>query len=150
VIRSRSRHGRRMKGEAQPAGTAPGAPAPPSPAPSLKWSWLRGPAAVTFDPFNPRPDRAADGRNTTTAAFTAPGPILRLQANDSTGEGRRIPVLLDQRVRKGHGQGAVITTAVKPAATPSRQRRPLGPQVQRRRRVRRRLGAHQHAAARWT
>ena len=66
---------------------APGTTASPPPPPSLKWSWLRGPAAVTFDPANTRPDKDT-GRSATKAIFTAPGDyVLRLQANDTTGEG---------------------------------------------------------------
>jgi hypothetical protein len=67
-----------------PPGKPPSAPPPPS----LKWSMFRGPGTVTFDPFNPRPDREKGGENAAKATFSAPGEyILRLQANDSTGEG---------------------------------------------------------------
>lgn len=71
-----------------PGGAAPPeAPAGP-PAPSLKWSLFRGPGTVKFDPYNPKVDVAKGGEVTTTATFSAPGDyILRLQANDSTGEG---------------------------------------------------------------
>ena len=42
---------------------------------------------VTFDPPNPKIDKAT-GKVTTNATFAAPGEyILRMQANDSTGEG---------------------------------------------------------------
>jgi hypothetical protein len=71
-------------------GATAGAPAAPAPsaAPMLKWSLFRGPAAVKFDPFNPKVDKESGGKNTTTAIFSAPGEyILRLQANDSSGEG---------------------------------------------------------------
>jgi hypothetical protein len=100
---------------------APGAPAQPSPLPSLKWSWLRGPAAVTFDPFNPRPDKAAGGKNTTTATFTAPGAyVLRLQANDSTGEGGGgFQCCWTNAHVKVTVTGAVLTTAAKATAAPS-------------------------------
>ena len=70
-----------------------GAPAPgrgntgPT-APGLKWSMFRGPGTVTFEPFNPKADREKGGENSAKATFSAPGDyILRLQANDSTGEG---------------------------------------------------------------
>jgi hypothetical protein len=53
---------------------------------SVSWSLLRGTGPVTFENPRPRPD--ADGEATTTAQFSAPGEyILRLQANNSTGEG---------------------------------------------------------------
>jgi len=56
--------------------------------PGLKWSMFRGPGTVTFDPFNPKADREKGGENSAKATFSAPGEyILRLQANDSTGEG---------------------------------------------------------------
>jgi hypothetical protein len=82
------------------AGAAAGAPAgaagrggrgrggftPPPPL-ALTWTVQRGPGAVTFDPPKPPIDKA-DGKATTTATFTVPGEyILRLQANDSTGDG---------------------------------------------------------------
>jgi hypothetical protein len=53
---------------------------------SVSWSLSRGTGAVAFENPRPRPD--ADGKATTTAQFSAPGEyILRLQANNSTGEG---------------------------------------------------------------
>jgi hypothetical protein len=59
-----------------------------APVPMLKWSMFRGPGTVAFEPFNPKVDRDKGGENTTRATFSAPGEyILRLQANDSTGEG---------------------------------------------------------------
>jgi hypothetical protein len=74
--------------------TFPGFTPPP---PGVKWSLYRGPGPasaasvgtmVKFDPFNPKIDAAAAGKASTTATFSAPGDyILRLQANDSTGEG---------------------------------------------------------------
>jgi hypothetical protein len=52
----------------------------------VSWSLLRGPAAVTFD--NPKPAIEDEGKTTTSATFSAPGEyLLRLQANDSTGDG---------------------------------------------------------------
>ena len=48
---------------------------------------MRGPGAVTFDNAKPVIDKAT-GRTTTAATFAEPGEyLLRLQANDSTGEG---------------------------------------------------------------
>jgi hypothetical protein len=71
-----------------PPPTAPGGKPAPPPPPSLKWSMFRGPGAVTFAPFNPKVDREKGGESATTATFSAPGEyILRLQANDTTGEG---------------------------------------------------------------
>jgi hypothetical protein len=49
---------------------------------------FRGPGAVKFE--NPKPKVAVDdgGKATTTATFSAPGEyVLRVQGNDSTGEG---------------------------------------------------------------
>ncbi len=99
----------------------PGATAPPAPLPSLKWSMMRGPAAVTFDPFNPRPDKAAGGKNTTTATFTAPGAyVLRLQANDSTGEGGGgFQCCWTNAHVKVTVTGPVVTTAAKATTAPS-------------------------------
>ncbi|MBI3403757.1 MAG: hypothetical protein HY048_20280 [Acidobacteria bacterium] len=69
------------------------------PQPAVKWSVFRGPAAgstvsaasaastVKFDPVSPK-IAAAAGEISTTVTFLAAGDyILRLQANDSTGEG---------------------------------------------------------------
>ena len=79
--------------------TAPGTPPPGGPGPArgrgagpppivLSWSVLRGPAAVTFDPVRPPVNAAAGGKATTTATFSTPGEyVLRLQANDSSGDG---------------------------------------------------------------
>ncbi len=53
---------------------------------ALVWTMFRGPAPVAFD--NPKPAIAADGKAAATATFAAPGEyILRLQANDATGDG---------------------------------------------------------------
>jgi hypothetical protein len=53
---------------------------------TLSWSKFRGPGEVTFDP--PRPMSDAEGKATTSAKFSAPGEyILRIQANDATGDG---------------------------------------------------------------
>src|SRR4029077_14127202 len=57
------------------------------PAVSLGWSVFRGPGAVTFESPRPRVD-PADSKASTTATFSVPGEyILRLQANDSSGDG---------------------------------------------------------------
>lgn len=83
------------------AATAPDAPdaaAPPArglgagvPRPnpvSVTWSLFRGPGSVTFDNAKPTVNRADKGTTTATATFSAPGEyILRLQANDASGEG---------------------------------------------------------------
>jgi hypothetical protein len=52
------------------------------------WSKFRGPGDVTFSQVRPTLDRNNAGKGTTTATFSAPGDyILRVQANDSSGEG---------------------------------------------------------------
>jgi len=63
------------------------------PPPGIKWSMFRGPAAsgstpsVTIDPANPKIDKDT-GKVTANATFATAGEyILRMQANDSTGEG---------------------------------------------------------------
>jgi hypothetical protein len=73
-----------------PMPAIPGFEPPP---PGIKWSVFRAPGAgapgggVTFDPPNPKIDKAT-GKVTTNATFAAPGEyLLRMQANDSTGEG---------------------------------------------------------------
>jgi hypothetical protein len=54
----------------------------------LTWSLFRGPGSVTFDPARPAVNGAEGGKATTTATFTAPGEyVLRLQANDQSGDG---------------------------------------------------------------
>jgi hypothetical protein len=54
---------------------------------TLSWSKFRGPGEVTFSNLKPEVD-PADGKATTTATFSAPGEyILRLQANDVSGDG---------------------------------------------------------------
>jgi hypothetical protein len=53
----------------------------------LGWSVFRGPG-VQFENAHPRVDAGNGGRAGTTATFSAPGDyILRLQANDSSGDG---------------------------------------------------------------
>jgi hypothetical protein len=86
----------RGRGGAGRGAAAPGAPAgagappeftPPPPI-AITWTMYRGPGAVKFE--NPKPKVAIDegGKATTTATFSAPGEyILRVQGNDSTGEG---------------------------------------------------------------
>ena len=60
----------------------------PRPDLALSWSLHRGPADVTFANTKPAIDKAAEGKTATTATFTAPGDyILRVQANDISGEG---------------------------------------------------------------
>ena len=52
------------------------------------WSLFRGPGNVTFDNAKPAVDRANNGKTVATATFSAPGEyVLRLQANDTSGEG---------------------------------------------------------------
>ena len=59
----------------------------PSPA-FVTWSQLRGPGSVKFDTTRPPVNQAEGGKVTTTATFSAPGEyVLRLQANDSSGDG---------------------------------------------------------------
>ena len=49
---------------------------------------FRGPGLVKFDTAKPSIDKEQNGKASTTATFSAPGEyILRLQGNDSTGEG---------------------------------------------------------------
>ena len=65
-------------------GRGPGGPPPVS----LNWSLFRGPAPVTFDPARPAVNAAEGGKATTMATFKTAGEyILRLQANDSSGDG---------------------------------------------------------------
>jgi hypothetical protein len=60
----------------------------PPPPLALTWSMFRGPGAVTFDNPKPAINKDENGKATVAATFTAPGEyLLRLQANDSTGEG---------------------------------------------------------------
>jgi hypothetical protein len=67
---------------------AAGSAIPRLPAVSAIWTLFRGPGVVTFDNAKPAVDIANDGKTTATATFSAPGDyILRLQANDSSGEG---------------------------------------------------------------
>jgi len=70
---------------AKRAGPPP--PGPHAPDLAIVWSMFRGPGQVTF--ANARPDiNKADGKAATTATFNAPGEyVLRVQANDSSGDG---------------------------------------------------------------
>ena len=84
--------GAAARGAEPAAGAGAAAAAPPefTPPPplSLTWTMFRGPGAVKFE--NAKPKIAVDegGKATTTATFSAPGEyILRVQGNDSTGEG---------------------------------------------------------------
>ena len=52
------------------------------------WSKFRGPGEVKFSQARPTLDRQNGGKAETTATFSAPGDyLLRLQANDSSGDG---------------------------------------------------------------
>ena len=54
----------------------------------VSWSLLRGPGRVTFSSARPALERNDGGKGTTAATFSAPGDyILRVQANDSSGDG---------------------------------------------------------------
>jgi len=58
--------------------------------PDLTFTWAlhRGPGEVKFETTKPAIDKAAEGKATTTATFSAPGDyVLRAQANDVSGEG---------------------------------------------------------------
>jgi len=53
---------------------------------NVSWSKFRGPGAVTFENVRPAVDK--DGKSSTSAKFSAPGEyVLRLQANDASGDG---------------------------------------------------------------
>jgi sugar lactone lactonase YvrE len=55
---------------------------------SVGWSVFRGPGLVTFESAKPRVDPASDSKAETRATFSVPGEyILRLQANDQSGDG---------------------------------------------------------------
>jgi hypothetical protein len=88
----------RARGDAPGGGDAPGARGdaagrggrgftPPPPL-ALTWSMFRGPGVVSFENEKPSIDKENNGKASSTATFSAPGEyILRLQGNDSTGEG---------------------------------------------------------------
>jgi hypothetical protein len=63
-------------------------PVPQPPPLSITWTKHRGDGEVTFAEAKPKIDEASGGKATTTATFSTPGEyVLRLQANDSSGEG---------------------------------------------------------------
>lgn len=84
---------------ADDASLVPGATAPKSPAVAVTWSKFRGPGLVTFANNRPIVERAEfegpaktafRGKGTTSATFSEPGEyVLRVQANDWSGEGGR-------------------------------------------------------------
>ena len=84
---------------ADDANVAPGAAPPRTPAVALSWSKFRGPGSVTFSNDKPAiesaefkaPAKSAfSGKASTTATFSEPGEyVLRLQANDWSGDGGR-------------------------------------------------------------
>ena len=87
--RGRGRGGRGATGAA-PAGARANVPAEFQPAPplALTWSVYRGPGSVKFDNPKPSIDRNNGGKAVANATFSAPGDyILRIQGNDSTGDG---------------------------------------------------------------
>jgi hypothetical protein len=60
----------------------------PPPPLALTWTMFRGPGAVKFENAKPSISKEQNGKASTTAAFSTPGEyVLRLQGNDSTGEG---------------------------------------------------------------
>jgi len=77
----------RGRGRGAAGACAPAAFTPPPPI-AVTWTMFRGPAPVKFENQKPKIDTAKGGEATTTATFSAPGEyILRVQGNDSTGEG---------------------------------------------------------------
>ncbi|MBI3494320.1 MAG: hypothetical protein HY047_21440 [Acidobacteria bacterium] len=76
------------RGRGSAARGSSGAPIPTPPPLSITWSLLRGPGIVKFENAKPAIDKADGGTATTTATFSAPGEyVLRVQANDQSGEG---------------------------------------------------------------
>ncbi len=66
---------------------APEAARRPAALATIAWSKFRGPGDVTFDPPAPARDETS-GQARTSVRFSAPGDyILRVQANDATGDG---------------------------------------------------------------
>ncbi|HEY7292234.1 MAG TPA: hypothetical protein VH583_20525 [Vicinamibacterales bacterium] len=79
--------GRGRGGDAAAAAAAAAGFVPPPPL-VVTWSMMRGPANVKFDKAKPTIDRENGGKTTTNATFSEAGDyILRVQGNDSTGEG---------------------------------------------------------------
>jgi len=69
-------------------GATPESAFTPPPPIALTWTMFRGPGAVKFETQKPKIAVDEGGKATTTATFSAPGEyILRVQGNDSTGEG---------------------------------------------------------------
>jgi sugar lactone lactonase YvrE len=88
-----------------------------APTVSLGWSVFRGPGPVVFENAKPRVD-PADSKASTTATFSVPGDyILRLQANDSSGDGGGgfqccwTNVLVAVSVKAGAGQPGAVSAA---------------------------------------
>ena len=88
-----------------------------APAVALGWSVFRGPGPVVFENAKPRVD-PADSKASTSATFSVPGDyILRLQANDSSGDGGGgfqccwTNVLVAVSVKAGAGQPAAARVA---------------------------------------
>jgi hypothetical protein len=70
------------------SGDAAAAGFTPPPPLAVIWTKFRGPGDVKFDKERPSIDRAADGKSTVNATFSAPGDyILRIEGNDTTGQG---------------------------------------------------------------
>jgi hypothetical protein len=70
----------------RPSTTGPSIPPPPPL--SVAWSKYRGPGTVAFANAKPTIDKERGGEAQTTATFSAPGYyVLRLQANDQSGDG---------------------------------------------------------------
>ncbi|HZR25861.1 MAG TPA: hypothetical protein VFA59_19840 [Vicinamibacterales bacterium] len=85
---ARGASGARGRGDAAAAGLPEGFTPPPPIA--VTWAVYRQPAGavVKFDPAKPKVDVANGGKNETKATFDQPGDyIIRIQANDSTGDG---------------------------------------------------------------
>ncbi|MBI3490890.1 MAG: hypothetical protein HY047_03730, partial [Acidobacteria bacterium] len=79
--------GRGAASAADAAGAAATGGFTPAPPLSITWTVFRGPGSVKFDPVAPPIDKES-GKSTTTATFSAPGDYtLRVQGNDSTGNG---------------------------------------------------------------
>jgi hypothetical protein len=96
------------------------------PAVSLGWSVFRGPGPVVFENAKPRVD-PADSKASTTATFSVPGDyILRLQANDSSGDGGGgfqccwTNVLVAVSVKAGAGQTGAVSVATNNEPNPYR------------------------------
>jgi hypothetical protein len=60
----------------------------PGPPVAVTWTLQRGDGEVVFAEVKPKVDMSAGGKTTTTATFSKPGEyVLRVQGNDSSGEG---------------------------------------------------------------